>query len=121
MDEPQATAEPKRTAHEVFLEHAKVGRIAPQKVVLAAMAEKGVASQSELHPLYGKTVKISTYRGADLFGKPQEVEGGPATIFYAIGDVFHARMANGREPVGSIAAIVTASDGALSYDFPEGA
>lgn len=80
------------------------------------MAEAGVASVSELHDLYGKTVQIGDYVDA----KGVTHEGGPATIYYCIGDLFMARMANGREPFGNISGIVE-NNGALSYAFPEGA
>ena len=85
------------------------------------MTAAGVESVSELHALYGKTVTIGTYRWINRQGSHEEAAGGPAKIFYAVGDSFHARMANGREPSGAISGIVTAADGSLSYEFPEGA
>lgn len=94
---------------------------AKQAAVLAAMAEKGVDSQSKLHDLYGKTVIFGDYLHTELSGEKRVIPGGPATIFYAIDDRFSARMANGREPVGSIAALTTDSNGNLTYEFPEGA
>lgn len=90
------------------------------KAVQARMAEAGVEKQSALHELHGKTVQIGLYRWIDRHGNPQEAAGGPATIFYAVGDRFMARMENGREPTGLIADLKPAGAG-FTYEFPEGA
>ncbi len=86
--------------------------------IRARMEEAKVDSVSKLHPLYGKTVQIGDYGGIPDVSRG--APGGPAVIFYAVGDLFIARMENGREPHGNISGIVTAADGSLSYEFPEG-
>ena len=88
------------------------------KSTQAAMAAAGVDAVSKMHPLFGKTVTIGDYFDKLL---DQLFEGGPAEIIYAVGDLFVARMASGRQPSGAISAIKTAEDGTLSYSFPEGA